>query len=265
DAATAQMALTALQQAAASTGTSLDSLGVNVNNVKQQLLDAATKSATFTLELGKLRAAGLEAANQLQALQGKASSLNAMFLEMSRTGNAAEQAVGKMAVGVGIGILAFDAAVAAGNKLGAFLAGLIDKESAIEQAFQKAAQQEQLESIALAAVAAGHLKLGASLPATVAGYELMAAATGQAGIALTALEAELEKLKPPASLNELTLDTAKFAAVLEGTGQSILSEDQMLHDLVNSVNLRLPSLVASQVAAGNVIGNLNAPTDTTTA
>ena len=265
DASQASIALTQLKQVAADSGVSLDSLGVNVKNVTATLVDAATKASTATLEVTKLRAAGLEAANQLQALQGKASSLSAMFLEMSRTGNAAEQAVGKMAVGVGIGILAFDAAVAAGNKLGAFLAGLIDKESAIEQAFQKAAQQEQLESIALAAVAAGHLKLGASLPATVAGYELMAAATGKSGIALTALEAELEKLKPPASLNELTLDTAKFAAVLEGTGQSILSEDQMLHDLANSVNLLPPSLVASQVAAGNFDANLHALTDTTTA
>src|ERR1017187_4646275 len=43
DAAQAQVALTSLESAAGATGVSMDSLGVNVNNVKQQLLDAGSE------------------------------------------------------------------------------------------------------------------------------------------------------------------------------------------------------------------------------
>jgi hypothetical protein len=214
DAATAQMALTALQQAAASTGTSLDSLGINVDNVKQELLDAATKSATFTLELGKLRAAGLEGANQLQALQGKASSLSAMFLEMSRTGNATEQSIGKMAVGVGIGILAFDVAVATGQKLSKTLVELVDAWSAADAIGVEAEQNLNLVANALAAAAAGHIKYAASMAGTIANYKIYEAEQTKSTGALADFTAALKKLTPATDMTQAIANEVAFGEAL---------------------------------------------------
>src|ERR1035441_10158014 len=215
DAMTAQLALTALQQTAADSGVTLASLGVNVDAVKKALLDAATKASTATLELGKLRAAGLEAANQLQALQGKASSLSAMFLEMSKTGNTLEQAVGRTAVGVGIGILAFDAAVAAGERLGAALVKMIDFFSELSDKSIAAANAGDKMNTVVNELAAGHIKLGANVSETVRQYDLYSVASGKAGILTQQFNEFLKNIKPPQSLAEATKDVETFAATLE--------------------------------------------------
>jgi hypothetical protein len=179
DSAQAQLALMAFKQAAADAGVSTDQLGVSVSDASAKILDASTRASAFTIELGKVRAAGMEAANQLQALQGHGTSLTGMFQEMIKTGGAATQAIGQLGVSLGIGMVAFAGAEAAGRKLGAAIDYVANKELALMDIEIKGANQKLLMIAAQKALDAGLIANSDSVAGLIKNYNDYTLASGR--------------------------------------------------------------------------------------
>jgi hypothetical protein len=257
DSAQAQIALTSLTQAARDAGLSTADLGVKTEGAANAIAAGAARAAEFQLSLARVRAEGMQTANQLMALQGNASSLTGMMHSMAVTGDGLQQTIGKLGMGIGIGVIAFEAAVVAGDKLSKALIavsdayyGLIDKQA-------KAANTADTMTNALNAVAAGHIRLAPTVAQTVANYELYIASSGRAGAATADLETELEKMKAPASIVEATDDAAKFAAVVDSLSkQGIVdlvsgfsASDTTLKSFANNLDMTSADFAKTAAAA----------------
>lgn len=246
DAAQAQIALLQLDQAAKDAGVSNDTLKTATTGAADAILAASTRAATFTAELGKIRAAGIEAANQLQALQGSGTSLTGMFQSMVKTGGDATASIGKLGLGLGIGLLAFEGAKAAGEKFGA---ALLAVQATLEEYDLKQAvaiDQGNLLQNVLNAVTAGHIKEGQSLADTITNYTLYLAASGKGFQATRDLAAALDAIKAPTSIPQATDDLAKFAAVLEGTANTGMQD---YATFAAGIDKSMDSVIASDDAA----------------
>ena len=217
DAAQAQLALTALKAAAADAGVTLESLGVDTKAASDQLLAAATRSSTFTIELGKLRAAGLESANQLQALQGHGTSLTGMFQEMIKTGGDTTKMIGQIGVAAGIGMVAFMGAEAAGKRLAAAIDSVTTSYLTNLDVGLKVKDTTEQYDAAQRALSAGLIQQSDTVQGLIASWQNYILSQGRGSDA--AKQAALSFLGVKLAMADYGTETAKAdaaAAALEG-------------------------------------------------
>jgi acetolactate synthase regulatory subunit len=205
------------KQAAADAGVSTEAMGVQVEAAGQKILEASTRAATFTVELGKVRAAGMEAANQLQTLQGHGTSLTGMFTEMIKTGTPVESFLGKLGSYGALAVIAFEGAKLAGERLGAGLTALAGVQLDLIDAQRREQDMLAATGLQLQAVAKGAMDMGGSVAEMTANWNnyLLAqgrgtqamkdAAAATLGIKMATLDYAAEQAK-----------VASGAALLEG-------------------------------------------------
>jgi chromosome segregation ATPase len=216
EAAQAQVALEEYTRQAKAAGVSTEEIGKKTAAAGQAIEAGATKAAQFSRAMTEIRAQGALAANQLEALRGSGGSLTGMFESMRRTGTDTQKMFGNIGLSAAVGVMAFDAAVAAGEKVSKMLVGLVDKLSALDEKQHQAADtMDRLRNVEVQ-LAAGHVQLGKNLADSIKNYDLYAVATGVASAKTAAFSEYLKNIKPPQTLAEATLDVEKFAAALEG-------------------------------------------------
>src|ERR1017187_9720260 len=179
DSAQAQLALMQFKQAAADAGVSTEAMGVQVEAAGQKILEASTKAATFTVELGKVRAAGMEAANQLQTLQGHGTTLTGMFGEMIKTGTPLESFLGKLGSYGALAVIGFEAAKMAGERLGAGLTALAGAHLDLIDAQRREQDMLAATGLQLQAVAKGAMDMGGSVAEMTANWNNYLLAQGR--------------------------------------------------------------------------------------
>ncbi len=214
EAAQAQVALEEYTRQAKAAGVSTEEIGKKAAAAGQAIEAGATKAAQFSRAMAEIRAQGALAANQLEALRGSGGSLTGMFESMRRTGTDTEKMFGNIGLSAAIGVMAFDAAVAAGEKVSKMLVGLVDKLNELEEKQHGAADQSDLMTNALRAAEKGQIAYGNSTLETIANYKLFQAETSTATGKLEDFTKALKDVKPAADMRQVTADMAAFGEAL---------------------------------------------------
>ena len=215
NAALAQVALQQYEAECNAAGSVTEAMAARISAAGGQIAGTADKIGVLRKAQADLTAQSALAGSQLDALKTSGTSLTGMFDSMERTGTGVTKAIGALGLGVGIGAIAFVAAEAAGKKLGEALVALEGAYSAALEKQHASVDMSNLEKNALDAVAAGHIKLGATLAQTVQNYEIYAAISGKSTIATQAFIDALNKIQPPKNLQEATTELQTFAVALQ--------------------------------------------------